>query len=137
MNRKRGFTLIELMIVLAVLGVAFGIAAYGCSMNYGGRNHAHAVKEAKHYVASLVDAGVDAKFVSCVEFDTDNPPDNYLACTITVDNVPQTIDCAGDAIVMENHGCKAYVPKLRVTNTYIDTSSTITRPTSTTGSVRR
>jgi prepilin-type N-terminal cleavage/methylation domain-containing protein len=114
---SRAFTLIELMIVLAVVGVV-------CV--YNGRNREHATQEAQRYVAALADAGVDVRFVGCMDHDTDG--DGYLACTIAVDGQPQTIDCAGDALVMENHGCKAYVAKIRVDNStnVIDGGSTQT-----------
>jgi hypothetical protein len=72
------------------------------------------VKEAKAHVAGLQKTGVDATFVSCVQNDT-APGDGYLACTITVAGEPETIDCAGEALVVENHGCKVYTAKMNNT----------------------
>ena len=69
--------------VLAVIGL-LGFLAFRCNMNYGGANHAHAVKEAHAYVEQLRKSGVSAEF-----------------------------DCAGAALVWENHGCKEYVAKMR------------------------
>ena len=85
----------------------------GC-WNYTGENQAKAGAEAAKYIKALQAAGSDAKFVDCMQMDTDG--DGYLACTIVVDGSPRTIDCAGKAFVFENHGCKDYVAKLRVTS---------------------
>lgn len=92
----------------------------GC-WNYTGANREKAGDEAAKYIAGLNAAGSDAKFVECMEMDTDG--DGYVACTIVVDGTPRTIDCAGKALIFENHGCKDYVAKLRVTNTHIDNST--------------
>ena len=125
-HASRGFTIIELLVVLAVVGIAAAVIFGACSMNLSGRNHEHAEQEAKRYVAALVDAGVDAHFVGCVDHDTDG--DGYLACTVVVDQQSQTIDCAGDAVMFDNHGCKAYVAKIRVNQTVnaFDSASTPT-----------
>jgi hypothetical protein len=56
---------------------------------------------------------------------------SLLLCLAVVDGQPRTIDCAGMALVFENHGCKDYVAKLRVTNTHIDNSSGSTTRSST------
>ena len=127
---NRGFTLVELLIVLVIVGIAAVVISGACSMNLSGRNHDHAEQEAKRYVAALVDAGIDARFVGCVDYDTDSPPDGYLACTVVIDQQARTIDCAGDSLIADNHGCKDYVAKVRVNqtiNTFDTGSSTPAR----------
>jgi hypothetical protein len=104
----------------------FALLITGC-FNYTGENHKHAEQEAKTYVKKLAAAGIDVKFIECMQHDTD--ADGYLACTIAVDGTPQTIDCAGKDLVQSNHGCKAYVAKLRVTN--VNTGSDSTNSTKT------
>jgi hypothetical protein len=99
------------------------ILSLSACWNYTGENHKKAIAEAKKYVAALNKAGGSAAFVECMDHDTDN--DGYLACTIAVDGQPRTIDCAGKSLIQDNHGCKDYVAKIRVTNTNttIDNSS--------------
>lgn len=98
----------------AIVSLLASFTLSGC-WNYTGENQEKAGAEAAKYIAALQAAGSDAKFVECMQMDTDG--DGYVACTIIVDGVPRTIDCAGKALVWENHGCKDYVAKIRVTNT--------------------
>lgn len=99
-----------------------GLMAFcGCTLghNASGANREHATQEAQRYVKSLVQTGVEASLVSCVETDSDG--DGYLACNLVIDGQPQTVDCAGAALasqfMVEQHGCKAYMPKIRVNQT--------------------
>ena len=80
--------------------------------DYSGANNRKATGEAQTHVDALEEAGVDAKFVSCMGQDTDR--DGYVACTIVVDGKDKTIDCAGEAMFWPNHDCKDFVAKVRV-----------------------
>jgi len=85
----------------------------GC-FNWTGANQQQAEKEAKFYAKEASAAGADVKFVSCMKHDTDY--DGYLACSFLVNGNPVTLDCAGKAFFMQNHGCKEYIAKMRPTN---------------------
>jgi hypothetical protein len=84
----------------------------GC-YNWTGANFKQAEKEAKFYAKEATKAGADVKFVSCMKYDTDH--DGYLACSFLINGAPATLDCAGKAFFMQNHGCKEYVAKMRGT----------------------
>lgn len=92
---------------------ALCITLSGC-YNWTGANHAKAEQEAKAYAAKARKAGADISFLDCTKHDTDG--DGYLACDFIVDGQPVTLDCAGKDLVQDNHGCKVYVAKMRVTN---------------------
>lgn len=86
------------------------LALTGC-YNLTGENLAQATKEAKAYAARATKAGADVKFVDCAAHDTDG--DGYQACNFLVNGQPTTLDCASKAILVQNHGCKVYVAKMR------------------------
>jgi hypothetical protein len=79
--------------------------------NANGAHHRHAESEAKIYAQKVQHNGGDLQFVSCVRHDTDG--DGYLACSFTSNGQVVTLDCAGQAVLFQNHGCKEYVAKMR------------------------
>jgi len=101
--------------------IAFGFVAVigalitAAVLNASGAHHTQAVEEAQAYALEASDAGADVQFVSCMTHDTDG--DGYVACSFVVEGTPVTLDCAGKSLVWQNHGCKEYVAKLRVTGT--------------------
>ena len=114
MNKQKGFTLIELIVSLALLGTVGLIVLVfsgGCSPDF---QHEAAVSGAKGYAKDL---GYELKAVSCVKFDSDH--DGYVSCTIRVagetgqpEPAPLHVECAG--VLDWNEGCRK--PKMKVDN---------------------
>jgi len=102
---KRGFTLIELIMVVVIVGVAGGIvltAAGGCQ---GHKTEAEA--DARTFAASM---GIKVKGVNCVDRDTDG--DGYVSCTVSEEVDGKTrmhaVECASGWTW--NSGCRMQKP---------------------------
>lgn len=106
-SNARGFTLTELMIVIAIMGVFLAIAVTACiGATSGKETKEAATKDAKNFVEEL---GWKASGISCSDVDSDR--DGYVSCTIALTNgTNEFVECRG--AYSFGHGCR--IPKLRV-----------------------
>lgn len=100
-----GFTLVELLIVVAVIGLCAAGAIVGCSSCHVGEGQEAAAKaEAQKWATNL---GYRILGISCANIDSDN--DGYVSCTVRVidgDKPAETkqIECRGEW--SRGHGCR-------------------------------
>jgi prepilin-type N-terminal cleavage/methylation domain-containing protein len=100
---SRGFTVIELIIVVSILGTIIAIAGFGilkCSSSQG-----VAEEEASAFALKM---GMTIRGLSCMNRDTDG--DGYISCTLNVvgkegTTSPVPIECAS-RWSFNNDGCK-------------------------------
>lgn len=103
--KQKGFTVIELMIVIAIFGILFTIITAALSNNNSGQ----AEHNAKAFVQKMYGAP-DAK-ASCMDRDID--ANGYVSCTVVyesangqVNTIP--LECAANFSL--NSGCKMAMP---------------------------
>lgn len=103
--KQKGFTVIELIIAIAIFGILFAIIAAGLSNSNSGQ----AEHDAKAFVQKMYGAP-DAK-ASCMDRDTD--ANGYVSCTAVypgangqMNMVP--LECAANFSL--NSGCKMAMP---------------------------
>ncbi len=107
MNSKSGFTLVELMIVLAIVGI---IAAIVCGnvANCSGATQGNATAAMRGYMTDIYRAP-DAR-IQCVQRDSDG--DGYVSCTGAYeDGEGKTQTVHVECAYWLNEGCRA--PKMR------------------------
>jgi prepilin-type N-terminal cleavage/methylation domain-containing protein len=106
-TNRRGFTLVELMIVLAIVGLFFGILVLACrSVTSGKATKEAATHDAETFVREL---GWQVAGISCTDIDSDR--DGYVSCTIAKkDGTSDFVECRGAYDF--GHGCR--IPKLRI-----------------------
>ena len=99
------------------IGAAFVLVFCICSLvvcgnwhDWNGANQQQAEKHAKAFAAELVEHGQDVELMHCDKHDTDG--DGYVSCTFLFDSKPATWECAGEAYIDRNTGCRE--PKMQV-----------------------
>jgi prepilin-type N-terminal cleavage/methylation domain-containing protein len=77
MKSKRGFTLVELMVVVAILAVFLALSVVACKgMTSGDETKKAATHDAEKFVKEL---GWQVTGISCTDIDSDG--DGYVSCT--------------------------------------------------------
>ena len=99
--KTKGFTLIELMIVISILGIVGAILFRACGgVNLGSAEHAQ--ENATKYLNNM---GYEFKGVSCTGTDSDG--DGYISCDVNLsDGNRLRLDCASGGVMTRTEGCK-------------------------------
>jgi prepilin-type N-terminal cleavage/methylation domain-containing protein len=98
---RRGMTMVELMIVIAILGAMLALAMVGCGQCSGSAaNKFEAEKEARSWAKNL---GYDLVGIDCADIDTDR--NGYVSCTANIKGQGRIpIECKGKYNF--GHGCR-------------------------------
>jgi prepilin-type N-terminal cleavage/methylation domain-containing protein len=107
MKSQRGFTLVELMVIVAILAVFLALSVVACKgMTSGDETKKAATHDAAKFVKEL---GWQVTGISCADIDSDG--DGYVSCTIAKkDGTTDFVECRG--AYSFGHGCR--MPKLRI-----------------------
>ena len=111
--KKQGFTLIELMIVLAIAGILFAVVA-GAILNNPGKTEQRATENANRWAAAQ---HIEHKRLSCAH---DSDGDGYGSCTIvTTDGEKIQLQCASGFVqdATGASGCKEIDGNVKVNQT--------------------
>lgn len=104
-RHMRGFTVAELMIVLAILFIAIGAGAAGCNGCVAPR----VARNAKAYCQQYAQrAGISNATCECMGVDGyGNRRDGYVTCTIFAPPAqPSQVECRANAFVEWDTGCR-------------------------------
>lgn len=111
MSYQSGTTVGESLFGIVVfVGLLGGVCVCGNWHDWNGANQHQAEKHAKAFAAELVEHGQDVELMHCDKHDTDG--DGYVSCTFLFDGKPATWECAGEAYIDRNTGCRE--PKMQV-----------------------
>jgi len=103
MKKQQGFTLIELMIVIAIIGIMVSVIAAAVGGNWTGRHKESAQENANEFISSM-ELKVDK--VQCNGTDSDG--DGYVSCMFKMqDGSMKQFECAG--WTWNGEGCR--IPK--------------------------
>lgn len=120
MNKKcRGFTLVELMIATAIVGVIVALAIFAAKGYDRESNKIWADDEAKNFIQNTYLGGdLNTDFsVSCQETDSDN--NGYVSCAAIIrrskDQKPEVVDleCASKWSISTGKGCRLSKPVIQ------------------------
>jgi len=95
----------KLIYILSIL-----LMTAGC-YNLTGANHSSAVKNARNFEKQMKKEGLDMKFLSCDQKDSDF--DGYVSCNFKVDGKLQTLECAGTDFIQVNTSCREQKASMR------------------------
>ena len=105
-NKSRGVTLIEVMIVVAIIGIIGAIVFGAVGGNFNGKNQSSANENASRFIKNME---LDVAKVQCNGTDSDG--DGYVSCMFKMTNgTMQQFECAGWS--WNGEGCR--IPKMSI-----------------------
>lgn len=105
-RNMRGFTMVELLVIVVILFVGCGVAAASCEYATAPTQKAHAEEYARQYAREFM--GLPAAIVSCMGVDTDH--NGYVTCNVSGgQGAPvRQIECVANVLIEVNTGCREY-----------------------------
>jgi prepilin-type N-terminal cleavage/methylation domain-containing protein len=117
----RAFTLVELIIVLAIIAVILGAGGFFFRSCGRSQNKEHAEKQAMQFAKLFVNNDAIKYSVSCQETDSDN--NGYVSCTAMIYRTPEhteplELECASKWSLSTGEGCRFARPNFGSTRNF-------------------
>lgn len=112
MRNNKGFTIVEMIIVLAMFAIVGAVAFRGCIRSNSGAMGEQAEQNARHWVASMYS---DWQIAGVQAISVDSDGDGYCSTTVRLTREDQeqmlALDCRC-SLFRQNDGCRLSMPSV-------------------------